>query len=206
MNSNNSFKHLKSVLERELLKKVIEKRRAIFPNQFSDDKISDEVIHEILESANWAPTHRRTEPWRFHVLKGESLNRLSEFVGKWYEVNTPKESYSELKHKKSMKKPLQCSHVIALCMQRDPNESLPEWEEIAAVSMAVQNMWLTCTTHGVGGYWSSPGNINDAHQILNLEEGERCLGWFYLGVPHEDLEIEGTRSSPIENKVKWYSH
>ena len=29
-------------------------------------------------------------------------------------------------------------------MKRDLKESVPEWEEIAATAMAVQNMWLTC--------------------------------------------------------------
>ena len=27
-----------------------------------------EQLEQILEAANWAPTHNRTEPWRFTVL------------------------------------------------------------------------------------------------------------------------------------------
>ena len=37
-------------------------------------------------------------------------------------------------------------------MSRDENEVIPEWEELAATSMSVQNMWLTCTSYDLGCY------------------------------------------------------
>ena len=58
---------------------------------------------------------------------------------------------------------------------------LPEWEEIAATAMAVQNMYLTCTAHGIGSYWSSPGMIKHLDEFLNLEENQKCYGLFYIG-------------------------
>jgi len=186
------------------LKEIIKSRRSIFPKQYTDQKIPKEVIQEVLESANWAPTHKFTEPWRFHVLEGTALERLSKWAGEWYETNVTGNKYSAIKHKKIINNPLRASHIIAICMQRDPKESLPEWEEIAAVSMAVQNMWLTCADLGVGCYWSSPPYIKNAGEILDLNEGERCLGWFYMGYPIEGLPNEGKRK-PIEDKVKYYS-
>ena len=53
-------------------------------------------------------------------------------------------------------------------MQRDPNESIPEWEEIASVSMSVQNMWLMATNLNIGGYWSSTKLINFMENIYLL--------------------------------------
>ena len=35
-------------------------------------------------------------------------------------------------------------------MDRNTENLIPEWEEIAAVSMSVQNMWLTCTANEIG--------------------------------------------------------
>ena len=86
-------------------------------------------------------------------------------------------------------------------MQRDLEERLPEWEEIAAVACAVQNMWLTATAHGLGAYWSTPGAINAVGDFVELAEGERCLGFFYMGytdAPHP----EGKRA-PLADKVQW---
>ncbi len=180
---------------------LIRQRRSIFPNTYNDRPISDEVLHEILENANWAPTHRKTEPWRFKVFRGEALQNLSDYLGNWYRDNTPEDKFSEMKLKKTVEKPLRSACVIVICMQRDPAESLPEWEEVAAVACAVQNIWLTCTAYGIGSYWSSPRSIIEADEWLGLQPGERCLGLFYMG--HHDLgEIPSTRG-PIEEKVEW---
>jgi len=54
----------------------------------------------------------------------------------------------------------------------------PEWEEISAVAMAVQNMWLACTALEIGAYWSSPSLINHLDEFFNFNEGESCLGFF----------------------------
>jgi nitroreductase len=56
-----------------------------------------------------------------------------------------------------------------------------EWEEIAAVSMAVQNMYLTCTANEVGCYWSSPKIVDHLKDSLTIEENQKCLGLFYMG-------------------------
>ena len=34
------------------------------------------VLEQMLEAANWAPTHGRTEPWRFVVLGADTLQEM----------------------------------------------------------------------------------------------------------------------------------
>jgi nitroreductase len=46
---------------------------------------------------------------------------------------------------------------------------VPDWEEIAATSMAVQNMYLTCTANRIGCYWSSPKIVNNLKDSLKIE-------------------------------------
>ena len=58
---------------------------------------------------------------------------------------------------------------------------VPDWEEISAVSMAVQNMYLTCTANNIGCYWSSPKIIEKLTDSLTIEENQQCLGLFYMG-------------------------
>ena len=185
----------------EQVSQLLRKRRSIFPGSYTDQPIPKAIIEEILENANWAPNHKRTEPWRFKVFLGQSLNKLSDYLANWYQENTPEEKFSEIKLKKTRSKPLRSACVIAIIMQRDPKESLPEWEEVAAVSCAVQNMWLSCTAHNIGCYWSSPRSIIEADQFLKLQPGERCLGLFYMGY-HNMEEVEGKRGT-IEDKVEW---
>ena len=179
----------------------IKKRRSVYPHQFSEEKINDETIQKLLETANWAPTHRKTEPWRFKILTGESKQKAGLFFKDVYLKNTEKPK--QFKAKKIQLKFEQSSHVIAVCMQRDPKESLPEWEEVAATSMAVQNMWLASKSLGIGMYWSSPSFKDKIADFLSLEIGEKCLGFLYLG--RFDGELEAVeRQSSINEKTQWY--
>ena len=183
------------------LSKIIRDRRSIYPMAYIDKPISNQIILDILGNANWAPTHKKTEPWRFKIFKGQSLNDLSEYLGEYYLDNTDESNYLEIKHKKTIQKPLKSGCVIAICMYNNPNINIPEWEEVAAVACAVQNMWLSCTALGIGCYWSSPKSIISGSEFLGLEEHEKCLGLFYMGYT-EELKFKGIRS-PIDDKIEW---
>src|SRR5690606_793791 len=63
-------------------------RRAVFPAQYNGQAITKEEILTILESANWAPTHKRTEPWRFKVFHGTSQVALGKFMAETYKQTT----------------------------------------------------------------------------------------------------------------------
>ena len=178
---------------------LIKNRRAVFPAQYNNHPISREDLEKILEAANWAPSHRKTEPWRFKVLTGESKENLGHFLEKKYRETEPRPK--EIKARKIREKPEQAATVIAICMQRDPLESIPEWEEIAATAMAVQNMWLCCTSMKIGAYWSSPSLIKFMDEFYPLADGERCLGFFYMG--YYDGEPEAGVRRPVEEKTVW---
>ena len=108
---------------------TIRSRRSIMPSQYNDMPLNDEQINLILEAANWAPTHRKTEPWRFKVLKGKSKSNLGDFLAVKYKNSSSK--FSKFKYDRIKEKTKKSSVVILICMQRDPLESIPEWEEIA---------------------------------------------------------------------------
>jgi nitroreductase len=186
----------------EYLTRTIRNRRAVFPAMFTKEKVADEVIWQILENANWAPTHQRTEPWRFRVFTGEALKRVGDYLAEYYSTHTPKDTFSEIKYRKNLKKPQQSSHVIFLCMQCDPKERVPEWEELAALSCAVMNMWLSCTALGLGCYWSSTAAALEADEFLDLEAGEKCFGLMYIGVPQPELKLIAERGD-VREKVVW---
>ncbi len=179
---------------------LIRQRRAIFPKMYTDRPIPHAVLLEILENANHAPTHKLTQPWRFKIFTGEARKKLGAELARLYKARIG-DLFSERKYQKTLLKPNQSAYIIAICMQRDPAQSIPEWEEIAATACAVQNMWLTCTAHNIGSYWSSPATINDIGPFLQLKEGERCLGFFYMG--YYEGEVPPTPRTPIADKIAW---
>ena len=183
------------------ISQAIYNRRSIYPKFYTSESISMETIRNILDHGNQAPSHRNTEPWRFIVFRDNGLKNLSHHLGTWYKENTPEEKYSESKFNKTIAKPLLCQAVIAIVLQRDPLESVPEWEEIAAVSCAMQNMYLACHQYEIGCYWSTPRSILEADKFLQLEEGQKCLGLFYLG-HHKAPKLKVNKRS-IDDKVSW---
>lgn len=187
----------------EQLSQLIRERRAYFHKMYTEQPIDIAAIEILLENANWAPTHKRTEPWRFKIFHSpESRQRFADFIAGDYQAQTPADLFSELKMKEAAEKPLLAACTIAICMQRDPAQSLPEWEEIASVACAVQNMWLSCTALGLGSYWATPGFINRIGPFLGLEEGARCLGLFYIGHLKPGSSSPAIRK-PISSKISW---
>ena len=180
---------------------IIKNRRSVMPHQFIKKEIEKKQLRKILGAASWAPTHKKTEPWRFKVFKNKSKEKLGIFLAEKYKDTS--ERFSSFRYDKIVTKVDQSALVIAICIQRDLKESIPEWEEIAAVAMAVQNMWLYSSSVGIGGYWSSPKLINYLSDHIKLEKGERCLGFFYMGY-YSEKNVERVPRS-IENKTTYFN-
>lgn len=183
------------------LHQILRSRKAVYPAQYIDREIDDTIIWEILESANWAPTHKLTEPWRYKVMKGAALKRFGTFMAEKYRSLNHLESFSVGKYEKLKMNPQKAGALIAICLQRDEKARVPEWEELAAVSMSVQNMWLACTAYGIGAYWSTPDLLEHFGEFEPLSAGEKCIGLFYMGYAQPSDARPSRR--PIEEKVRW---
>jgi nitroreductase len=183
---------------------LIKHRRSVFPKDYSGEKVGDTIIHQMLENANWAPTHKLTEPWRFVVFTGEGLKKLADFQSECYkEVTTAKGTFQQEKYEGLKIKPMESSHIIAIGMKRDDKKSLPEWEELGAVFCAIENMYLTATAYGVGCYLSTGGitNFEEAKSFFGLEKEDKLCGFIHVGVPKG--ELKESKRKPIGEKVKW---
>ncbi|MBK1897774.1 nitroreductase family protein [Chryseobacterium paridis] len=163
----------------EILKEIIEQRRSIFPKDYTETEISQDILDEILHSATLAPNHKRTKPWRFKTFKGEDKAQLAVEMQSIYKVTQPEQTFLQKKYDDIGFKINKADVVVSIVVNF--SGMVPEWEEIAAVSMAVQNMYLTCTANEIGCYWSSPGIVNHLKDSLTIEENQRCLGLFYMG-------------------------
>ena len=91
-------------------------------------------------------------------------------------------------------------------MQRGNNAKIPELEEVEAVACAVQNLHLSASAAGLGGFWSTPPILSSAEMraFLGLGDKDACLGLFYLGWPKEGEMLPESRRSPVNDKVTWF--
>lgn len=184
---------------------LIQDRRTIYPEFFSDRKIHKEQIERILNNAIWAPTHGNTQPWQFKVFMNDGLGKLSDFLSTTYKSICSIDNFKELKYNKLKNRPLLSGAVIAVSLRRDKTEKILEIEEIEAVACAIQNMHLTCTAWGLGGFWSTPKLIytSEMNTFLELEDKDKCLGLFYIGYPKDNYEWPKGQRKPIEYITTW---
>ncbi len=190
-------------IEPAQLNLLIKSRRSVFPKQFVPGKhIPDEIVMQVLENANWAPNHKNTEPWRFSVFTNEGLKKFASFQAEMYKKNAG-DRFKDMVYEKLLATPLLASHIISIGMKRSIEVSIPEFEEIAAVAAAVQNIYLSTAVYGIGGYWTTGGTTFDeeAKEFFGLAKEDKLLGFFYLGYV-ETPSVAGKRR-PIEDKTVW---
>ena len=182
---------------------VIRHRRSIKPGQMSDRRIDRPVINEILVNACWAPSHGMTQPWRFRVFEGDARVELASFLAATYKAIVPPESFKQAKYDSFLINPTLAGAVIVVGMKRQEIEKITDLDEIMAVACAVQNMHLTATAHGLGGFWSTNvAAVSDAmRDLIGLGPKDRALGLFYLGYPAGDWPV--SQRDEIESKVSW---
>lgn len=183
---------------------IIQNRRSIYPNQFEKGKIiPDEIIWQILENANRAPTHKLTQPWRFTVFSENGLENFAQLQTDIY-TRFAGENFKEKKLKKLHDYPLLSSHVIVVAMKRAEATAIPEVEETIAVACAIENIYLSLTAYNLAGYFSTGGitYLEKAKPYFDLEEEDKLIGTFFLGYPEEITSPLTNRTSVIK-KVKW---
>ena len=187
----------------ETINHIITTRRTIKPKMMANRDIPLDILQQMLENANWAPTHGMTEPWRFSVFMGAAREKLASFLAETYKAITPVETFKPNKYEGMRENAMLAPAVIAIGMKRQPSKKISELDEIQAVACAVQNMHLTATAHGLGGFWST--NIaavsSEMAAYIGLDKEDRALGLFYVGYPKVDWPT-GSRQ-PMEDKVRW---
>lgn len=184
----------------QTLLNIIKHRRSIFPESYTSQEIPKDVILQILESANYAPTHKLTQPWRFTVFRGDGKLKLGTELARLYKEVMPADKFLQKKYDSIIEKVGQANCIITIQIRYN-EDKVPAWEELAATACAVQNMWLMAHSLQVGAYWSTPEMIHHLNDFLNLSETEKCIGLFYMGYHNE--EPRAANRTPIDEKVKW---
>ena len=190
----------------ESLKKTIQARRSSKPAEMNGQKINNDFIQQLLELADWAPTHGRTEPWRFIVFEDLAKQQFCLDHAELYKANTDLEKYSKAKYEKLKEQGDTLSHIMIVYMKRTTNNAIPVLEEIAAVSASIQNILLGAAALDISALWSTGGMTHHLamKKMLDLADEDIIMGLLLLGYSDQPIQT-GTRKIPMENKVVWKS-
>ena len=195
---------MNNTLQAHGIERIIRTRRTVKPDKMNGRIIPDSTIEELIEMANWAPTHALTEPWRFIVISPQKVKEFTLRHATLYQENTSPASFVQEKFNKLVSLGDNVSHIIIAWMKRIPTRKIPVIEEIAAASAAIQNLLLAATAKGIVAFWSTSGLTH--HQALKdefkLGDEDLVLGIIYLG--YSDVPFkEGNRMIPLSEKIEW---
>ena len=187
----------------DFFNRLVRSRRSVFPDQFDAGKrVDDATIKNILLNANNAPDHGKSQPWRFTIFTGEGLKSFALFQSELYKQEAG-DNFKEATYLKLQQNPLKASHIIAIGMKRTTTKTIPEVEDIIAVACAIENIYLSLTAYGLGGYLTTGGITykEKAKTYFDLDENDKLIGFFYIG--HVAIPSIAGRRVPVEERSKW---
>lgn len=182
--------------------KVISSRRTIKPQQMNGTAIEQDKIEELIQLADWAPTHGRTEPWRFYIWGG---SKVATFCKDHADMKRAAQAdFTDDAYEKLSAMGDKASHVIIAVMRRGDLPKVPALEEVAATAAAIQNLLLGAESLGIAVYWGTGGSVlqPEMKAYLGLREEDQVLGALYLGYSDEPAK-EGMRKTPLSEKAIW---
>ncbi len=188
-----------------ILSDIIKGRRSTKPGQMNGSFIPDEQVEQLLELADWAPTHGNTEPWRFVVYAGEKAKAFCLQHAELYKSYTPAQNFLQANYDKILRNGDNVSHIIVAINQRGKMAKIPVIEEEAATSAAIQNILIGATALGIASFWSTGGLTHHPtlKDYFELGDDDTVMGILYLG--YTDITQTGKRIVPLTEKVKWIS-
>lgn len=184
---------------------IIQDRRTIKPPAYNGKIIDTSLINKLIQAADWAPTHGRTEPWRFIIFDGKGITRFCQDHADLYKAHTEPDRFMQASYDKYKNQGNNASHIIAVFSKRGPKANIQPLEEICATAAAVQNILLSATSMGIASFWSTGGQtLKPAMKAyFQLKEEDQMIGLIYLGYTDQEPP-EGRRLTPLEEKVMWY--
>ncbi len=187
-----------------MIETIIKERRTVKAANMNGAAIPDTVVNNILQLADYAPTHGRTEPWRFYIYTGSSLRQFCADHAALYWENTAEEDRKQQTFDNLAHAGDKVSHLVVAAMKRTANTKIPVMEELAATAAAIQNILLGAEAMGIAAIWNTGGMAlkEPMKRYLALNTDDQVMGLIYLGYTDQEKK-EAVRNIPFSEKIHW---
>ena len=147
-------------------------------------------LEDAIEAACFAPNHKRTEPWRFHLLGPNAIQRVCELQAEMVTAKKGPEAGAQKRDRWwTMPGWLVVTQLVVEDVTADPSvwqdpTSITR-EDYAACCCAVQNVCLSLHSHGLGTKWTTgPINFDERFAAaVGLDDNESVVGTLWFGKP-----------------------
>ena len=169
--------------------KAIYSRRDV-RSHFTSKPIKDDILSKILHAAHHAPSVGFSQPWNFILIKdSKTKEKIKESFD--IEKNRSSQLVEEPKRSKYISFKLEgiLESSVNLCVTYDPTKfgpfvigrtSIPE-AGLYSVCCAIQNLWLSARTEGIGLGWVSILSNDALKEVLEIPEHVIPVAYLCLG-------------------------
>ena len=180
------------------LQNTLVNRRTI--NEFEPTLPSDweQSLERAIEAAIYAPNHKRTEPWRFHLLGPQAIQKVCQI-----NADLVADAKGAAAGEKKLQRWLAMPGWLVVTCQYNGNDSMNDpmslaREDYAACCCAIQNLCLSLHASGMGTKWTT-GAVNfhpDFASAVGFSPNEEfVVGTLWFGTP--------VGEAPSPPKKKW---
>jgi nitroreductase len=139
-------------------------------------------LDRILKAGARAPDHGRLQPWRFIVLEGAMRDTFIHTAAEAKRVRLPAMTDEQLaaERDKIARSP---TIIVVGCAVNRGQSKIPEIEQFAAVSAAVQNLFLSAHDLGYGVMWKTGAAAYDPNvkAVVGLRPDDHIVAILHLG-------------------------
>jgi 5,6-dimethylbenzimidazole synthase len=193
-----------NLAEQQVLEQVLQARRDVRGNRFSDQAVPQAAIDKILQAASWAPSVGFSQPWEFVMVEDKQIKQ--QVVDSFHQVNdAAKAQFDDEKQAKYAKLKLEGIEEapVNIAVFYRPSKlpvlgqsSMQETGKYSVVC-AIQNMWLMARVMNIGLGWVSILQPKAIKELLNAPEDAEFIAYLCLGYVNEFLE------QPELEKLEW---
>ena len=182
---------------------VVYQRRAI--RKYKPDAVPREVLHKILDAANWAPSGMNLQQWEFIVVTGEKKKQLGEsyrqaaesFTRDWEEKR--RQAFLEFAQNYGG------APVVIVALTDATDDPNVRKMHLESVSAAFENLLLAAYAEGLGTCWMT-GPLQDEasmRRILDIPPEKEIVAVTPVGYPDMVAKAPSRKDPDLTSKVRW---
>lgn len=205
---------MKNVDVPSILKTVIAERRSV--RKFLDKPVPEGLLREVINAGRLAPSPTNSQPWYFVVLSGDDTKPLARiFSEEAQNVEVP--GFQKIVFD-SAEVVAKAPHVITVWNMKHYSRRLKklanmigdvyyknyEIAEIASLGCAVENMWLTAESLGLGMVWLMATRIGSKKYPQEFNIKGDIIAVLPIGYPLHEAEEKRMRRKTFGKICMFY--
>src|SRR5260221_5050317 len=176
-----------TAVEAAVLQEIIQLRRDVRGQRFTDRPLGEETVDQLLTAALHASAVGFSQPWEFVLVKDKTLRQQ---VKESFDGSTEaalelfshrQQEYARLKLEGILEAPLNIAVFYKPPVKPVLGQTTMEETGLYSVVCAVQNLWLMARALNVGVGWVSILDPEKVCRILNAPAGRRLVAYLCVG-------------------------